>query len=140
MQLDNQNNPHKNTNSLKEILGTFKYHIFIWTLIILLIIAGIQFGVDKKIIVFITIILGVFTQVFAGLGGLIAAVPLIGPIIIKVLTIPFFWLINAMGYFVGAVAIKKGYTSEFTKTRVLTLALLIGIIIGYILGHAIPLR
>lgn len=140
MQLDNQKNPHKNTNSLKEILGTFKYHIFIWTLIILLIIAGIQFGVDKKIIVFITIILGVFTQVFAGLGGLIAAVPLIGPIIIKVLTIPFFWLINAMGYFVGAVAIKKGYTSEFTKTRVLTLALLIGIIIGYILGHAIPLR
>jgi uncharacterized membrane protein len=56
------------------------------------------------------------------------------------LAIPFFWILNALGYFVGAVAIKKGYRSEFTKSRILTLALLIGIIIGYIIGHLIPMR
>jgi hypothetical protein len=45
-----------------------------------------------------------------------------------------------LGYFVGAVAIKKGYRAEFTKSRVLTLALLTGIIIGYIIGHLVPMR
>jgi hypothetical protein len=140
MQSDNQPARKENSSSVKSVLGLFKHHLFIWGFIIVMILIGLMIGIDKKIIVFITIILSVFTQIFAGLGGLIAAIPLIGPFIIKVLTIPFFWLVNAIGYFVGAVAIKKGYTSEFTKTRVLTLALLIGIIIGYILGHAIPLR
>lgn len=136
----NNGQSSKTEGALKSTLIAYRHHLWIWALILLLIILGLKLGVDKKIIVFVTVILGVFTQVFVGLGGLIAAVPLIGPIIIKVLTIPFFWLINAIGYFVGAVAIKKGYTAEFTKTRILTLALLIGIIIGYILGHAIPLR
>ncbi len=122
------------------MLKAYHRHLWIWAGIGLVIIISLILGIDEKIIVFITILLGVFTQAFVGLGGLIAAVPFIGPIIIKVLTIPFFWLINALGYFVGAVAIKKGYTSEFTKTRILTLALLIGIIIGYMLGHIIPLR
>ena len=83
---------------------------------------------------------GVFTQAFAGFAALIAAVPLIGPFIVKVFAIPFFWLLNALGYFVGAIAIKKGYSREFTKSRVLTLALLIGIILGYIIGHLVPMR
>ncbi|MDP6790037.1 MAG: hypothetical protein QF845_05870 [Candidatus Marinimicrobia bacterium] len=121
-------------------LKAYRRHLWIWLGIALVIAVSLKLGIDEKIIVFVTIILGVFTQAFVGLGGLIAAVPIIGPIIVKVLTIPFFWLINALGYFVGAVAIKKGYTSEFTKTRILTLALLIGIIIGYVLGHLIPLR
>ena len=97
-------------------------------------------GIDQKAVVFGTIVIGVFTQAFAGLAALIATIPLIGPFIIKVLAIPFFWILNALGYFVGAVAIKKGYRSEFTKSRILTLALLIGIIIGYIIGHLIPMR
>ena len=97
-------------------------------------------GIDLKVVVFGTIVIGVFTQAFAGLAALIATIPLIGPFIIKVLAIPFFWILNALGYFVGAVAIKKGYRSEFTKSRILTLALLIGIIIGYIIGHLIPMR
>ena len=85
-------------------------------------------------------VVGVFTQAFAGLAALIGAVPLIGPFVVKLFAIPFFWILNAMGYFVGAVAIKKGYRSEFTKSRVLTLALLIGIVIGYIIGHLVPMR
>lgn len=128
------------TQGWMSMLKAYQRHLWIWLGIALIIVLSLRLGIDEKIIVFVTILLGVFTQAFVGLGGLIAAIPFIGPIIIKVLTIPFFWLINALGYFVGAVAIKKGYTSEFTKTRILTLALLIGIIIGYVLGHIIPLR
>ncbi len=84
--------------------------------------------------------MGVFTQLFAGLGALVGMIPWVGPLIIKVVSIPIFWVLNAMGYVVSGVAIKKGYATELAKSRIVTLSLLIGVILGYILGHLIPLR
>ncbi len=121
-------------------LQLYKKHIIIWLLIAIAIVVALKLGIDEKIIVFATLILGIFTQLFAGLGALIAMVPFIGPLIIKVLAIPFFWLLNGLGYFVSIIAIKKGYSGELMKSRVLTLALLVGIVVGYIIGHIIPLR
>ena len=118
----------------------YKFHIFLWVLIGVAVAVALQYGVDEKIVVFSTLVLGIFTQVFAGLGALIAMIPIIGPILIKVVTIPFFWMINAMGHGVSIVAIKKGYTNELVKSRVLTIALLIGIVLGYIMGNLIPLQ
>ena len=118
----------------------YKFHIFLWVLIGVAVAGALQYGEDEKIVVFSTLILGIFTQVFAGLGALIAMVPIIGPILIKVVTIPFFWMINALGHGVSIVAIKKGYTNELVKSRVLTIALLIGIVLGYIMGNLIPLQ
>jgi len=115
-------------------------HLLVWIVILLIIIIALKMGVDEKIVVFVTLILGFFTQIFAGFGALIAMVPWIGPFVIKVFTIPFFWMLNAMGYFVSIIAIKKGYSKQLTRSRVLTVALLFGIIIGYVLGHIIPLR
>tara|TARA_B100000678_G_scaffold288645_1_gene297543 strand:- start:605 stop:982 length:378 start_codon:yes stop_codon:yes gene_type:complete len=115
-------------------------HLLVWIVILLIIIIALKMGVDEKIVVFVTLALGFFTQIFAGFGALIAMVPWIGPFIIKVFTIPFFWMLNAMGYFVSIIAIKKGYSKQLTRSRVLTVALLFGIIIGYVLGHIIPLR
>ena len=115
-------------------------HILAWVLILVIIIIALKMEVDGKVVVFATLILGFFTQIFAGFGALIALVPWIGPFIIKVFTIPFFWLLNAMGYFVSIIAIKKGYSKQLTRSRVLTVALLFGIIIGYVLGHIMPLR
>ena len=104
------------------------------------IIVALQYGIDQKLVVLSTLILGIFTQVFAGLGALIAMVPIIGPFLVKIVTIPFFWLINALGHGVSIVAIKKGYSKELVKSRVLTVAILIGIVIGYIMGNLIPLN
>ena len=126
--------------SKQPFLNTYGKQILIWSVITAVIAIALKMGMDQKAVVFGTIVIGVFTQAFAGLAALIATIPLIGPFIIKVLAIPFFWILNALGYFVGAIAIKKGYRSEFTKSRILTLALLIGIIIGYIIGHLIPMR
>ena len=122
------------------IIKRYKFHIFLWVLIGVAVAVALQYGVDEKIVVFSTLVLGIFTQVFAGLGALIAMIPIIGPILIKVVTIPFFWMINALGHGVSIVAIKKGYTNELVKSRVLTIALLIGIVLGYIMGNLIPLQ
>jgi hypothetical protein len=126
--------------SKQPFLNTYGRQILIWSVITAVIAIALNMGIDQKVVVFGTVVIGVFTQAFAGLAALIATIPLIGPFIIKVLAIPFFWILNALGYFVGAIAIKKGYRSEFTKSRILTLALLIGIIIGYIIGHLVPMR
>lgn len=104
------------------------------------IVIALHFGVEKKVVLLVTVVLGVFTQFFAGLSAVIAMVPFIGPLIVKVFAIPFFWLLNGIGYFVSIFAIKKGYSRELVGSRVLTFAVLVGLILGYILGHLIPIK
>ena len=125
---------------MNEYLKKNKYHLLIWTILFSSMVIAVTYGVDKKFVVFITLILGLFTQIFSGFGALVTTIPLVGPIIIKVFTIPFFWVLNALGYFVSVIAIKKGYKKEVASSRVLTIALLLGIIVGYILGHIVPLK
>ena len=97
-------------------------HIVIWTVILSVIVVALRYGFDKKVVVFGTVFIGVFTQAFAGLAALVGALPLIGPFIVKVFALPIIWIIHASGSLVGAVAIKKGYSKEMVKSRVLTLA------------------
>ena len=125
---------------MNEYLKKNKYHLLIWAILFSGMVIAITYGVDEKFVVFITLVLGLFTQIFSGFGALVTTIPLVGPIIIKVFTIPFFWVLNALGYFVSVIAIKKGYKKEVASSRVLTIALLLGIIIGYILGHIVPLK
>ena len=113
----------------KRFFKQYKFHLVLWLLIASGIILALQYGIDQKLVVFSTVILGIFTQVFAGLGALIAMVPIIGPFLVKIITIPFFWLINALGHGVSIVAIRKGYSKELVKSRVLTVAILVGIVI-----------
>ena len=124
----------------KRFFKQYKFHLVLWLLIAAGIVVALQYGIDQKLVVLSTLILGIFTQVFAGLGALIAMLPIIGPFLVKIVTIPFFWLINALGHGVSIVAIKKGYSKELVKSRVLTVAILVGIIIGYIMGNLIPLN
>ena len=123
----------------KTLLKIYYRKIFFWIILCTAFVFSIHYGIDKKIIVFIAFVISVFTEVFVGLSALIAAIPIIGPMIIKIVTIPVFWVFNAMGTLISGLAIKKGYATELAKGRILTLALLIGMTIGYILGNLIPL-
>ena len=100
----------------------------------------LAFNLDVRAITIITLLLGFITNVFVGLTTLVGLVPIIGPLIVKVFTIPFFWLLNGMGYFTSAYAIKKGYGRDIMSHRLITITLLTGIVLGYILGHLIPVR
>lgn len=63
--------------------------------------------------------------------------PLIGPIIVKVLSFGFIWLLNAVGYLMSYIAIRRGYLRDVLTYRGLTMALLVGIVIGYIIAQFI---
>ena len=126
-----------------KIISNLKWKIVLWillfTIVYLALSYGKQYGVNERIIILVTLILGVFTQIFTGITSLIAIIPFFGPFIIKVISIPIFYFLNALGWVVSAIAIKKGYVNELSKSRTVTFALLVGIIIGYILGNIIPL-
>jgi len=95
---------------------------------------------DVRAITIITLVVGYITNVFAGLSILTASIPIIGPIVVKLVAIPFFWMLNLAGYFTSLVAIKKGYGKTVISHRIITITLLTGILIGYILGYLIPVR
>lgn len=120
--------------TVKDFFRAFGKTILIWVVIALIIMVGIYFDIDKTVIGGVVVIFGLITQAFIGLVGLISLVPIIGPIIAKVLALPIFWLINSLGYFVSIIAIKKGYSKTIMNYRVLTIVLLVGVVIGYILG------
>ena len=122
------------------ILLSYRKKIVIWMIAGGLIFTASYYGIDKKLIVFTAFIIGVFTEIFTGIGVLVAAIPVVGPMIIKIISIPIFWILNALGTLVSGIAIKKGYATELAKGRIMTLALLIGMIIGYIIGNLIPLQ
>ena len=124
----------------KSVLFYYRYKIIIWIFVTLIISTAIIYGIDKKLIVFTAFIFGVFTEIFAGLGVIVAAIPLIGPMIIKIVSVPVFWILNALGTLVSGIAIKKGYATELARGRIMTLALLIGMVICYIIGNIIPLQ
>ncbi len=129
-------------NNLK-IISSLKWKIVLWillfTMICLAFSYGKQYGINERIIILATLVLGVFTQIFTGITSLIAIIPFFGPFILKVVSIPIFYFLNALGWVISAIAIKKGYVNELSKSRTVTFALLVGIIIGYILGNIIPL-
>ena len=128
----------------RSIISYYKWKILFWSILFSFIgatlVYGPEYGINQRIVVFITVVLGIFTQVFTGITSLIALIPFFGPFILKVISIPIFYILNAVGWIVSGIAIKKGYVNELSKSRTVTLALLIGIIIGYILGNIIPLE
>ena len=104
-------------------------------LILALIYFGYQYKIDTKVIAGGTVVIGLVSGVFAWLVGVIGLVPFIGPILVKVLSIGFIWLLNAVGYVISYIAIKRGYSQDVLTYRGLTIALIVGIIMGYILAQ-----
>lgn len=109
----------------------------LWLAIAALVGLGFHFNVDRSVIAGSVVVVGLVTNAFAWLLGIIALVPIIGPLIVKVLSIGFIWLLNAIGYLVAYVAIRRGYSKDVLTYRGVTIALIIGIVIGFVLGKLI---
>jgi hypothetical protein len=134
---EKEKSPPKLHITIKDFFLAFGKTIFVWIIIGVFVTVALHYEVDEAVIGGVVVVFGLITQAFVGLISIIALVPIIGPIIAKLLALPIFWLINAMGYFVSIVAIKKGYSKQVLNYRVLTIVLLIGIVIGYIIGKLV---
>ena len=76
----------------------------------------------------------IFGVVFALLLGWVGAMPIAGPIIIKLLTWPLFLLINGAAFFTSLVGINIGKKRQVFEARVAATILMAGVLIGFLLG------
>lgn len=115
----------------------WKIMLPIWGVIGVFVWLGAHFNIDAKLIASGVFIFGLLSNAFAWLARIIAIIPVVGPLVVKVLSTGFIWLLNAIGYLVSLVAIQRGYSKDVLTYRGLTVALLVGIVIGYVLGKLI---
>jgi len=109
----------------------------VWLAIVGLTWWALEEHVNTSVIAGSVVVVGLVTNAFAWLLGVIGLVPLIGPLIVKLLSLGFLLLVNAVGYLVSFIAIKRGYAKDVLTSRGLTIAVIIGIIIGYVLGKLV---
>jgi hypothetical protein len=113
---------------------SWKVMVVLWIVMLGLVWVALAHNVNKSVIAGSVVIVGLVSNAFAWLLGVIALVPIIGPLIVKVLSIGFIWILNAVGYLVSLVAIKRGYSRDVLTYRGVTIAMIIGIVIGFIIG------
>ena len=105
--------------------------------IVALVWLGLEYQIDELVIAGIAFVFAVVSGAFAWVVGLITLVPIVGPLVIKILSIPIVWLINGIGYLISFVAIKRGYSQDVLTYRGLTITLIVGIVIGFVLGSLV---
>jgi len=120
-----------------EFIYSFRKIFIIWAILAIFVIIGFAVGLDKKAIAFFAIIFGLISQAFLGLINLIALIPIVGPLVAKVLALPIYWILNGLGYFVSLIAIKRGFSKDVINYRVLTIVFLVGIAVGFVIGKLI---
>lgn len=117
--------------------GAWKVMLPLSLLLVAFVALALHFGWNAKAVTAGVLLFGTVSHVFAWIIGVIGLVPFIGPLLVKVLSLSFIWLLNAIGYLVSYVAIRRGYSKDVLTYRGLTVALIVGIVIGYVAGHYI---
>jgi hypothetical protein len=94
-------------------------------------------GVEGRIIALVVLVVGWLSQAFAFLLALLALIPVVGPLIVSVVTLPFFLVVNGLAYVITLVSVRKGYVRSAIESRILVAALLVGMVMGYVLGKLV---
>jgi hypothetical protein len=115
----------------------WKVMLPVWLAIGALVWLGLHYHVNGGVIAGGVFLVGLVSHAFAWLLGIVSLVPIIGPLIVKVLSVGFIWLLNAVGYLVSYIAIRRGFSKDVLTYRGLTVALIVGIVIGYVMGKLI---
>ncbi|MCH7574009.1 MAG: hypothetical protein IIA59_02700 [Candidatus Marinimicrobia bacterium] len=124
---------------IKEFFAVYWKPMALVGSIALSVLLGAMFDVNAKVLALWAVTVGLVTNGFVALATLVSLVPILGPVLVKLLSLPFFYMLNGIGYLVSLLAIKKGYGVEVISHRFLTIILLIGVVIGYILGNLLPI-
>lgn len=114
--------------------GVWKGMLPLTVLLALAVYAAWRFGWHAKAVTSGVLLVAAASHVLAWLLALISMVPIVGPLLVKVLSLSIIWLLNAVGYLVSYVAIKRGYSKDVLSYRGVTIALITGIVIGFVLA------
>ena len=113
---------------------SWKLMVPLWISLALFVFVGYYRHWDATLVVSGTFIVALLSNAIAWLAATIGLVPIAGPLIVKILALPFIWLLNAIGYVISLLAIRRGYSKDVLTYRGLTIALIVGIVIGFVVG------
>ena len=126
------------------VFGFFKKHyvsVVAWASVTVLVVISYLTGFDREITAGLVLVIGLATQIFGNffnyLMSLVGLIPVVGPMIVKVVTLPFFFIINALSFIVAFFGLRMGEAKTVASSRLMATTLLIGIIIGYIIGRMV---
>jgi hypothetical protein len=119
------------------IWAQYKRTIIALAVTLLVVLIGLVLGLKGSLVAGIAALVGLLTSAFTGLIAILGLIPWIGPLILKVLSIPFIWLMNGAGYFAAIFLAQRGHSRSVVDSRVLTYVFLIGIVIGFIIGKIV---
>lgn len=112
--------------------------LLFWTILLLLVALGYALKLDRHLVAALAILWGlvtpIFTAAFTFLVGALGATPILGPVLVKVITLPIVLLIQGLAFIASLVGVKLGHGRKVFEARVAATILLIGLVIGYILG------
>ena len=114
--------------------ASWKVMVPVWAALIGLVAMGYYLGWDARVVAGGALVLAILSNAIAWLAAIVGLVPIAGPLIVKVLALPVIWLLNAIGYGISLIAIRRGYSRDVLTYRGLTIALIVGIVIGYVVG------
>ena len=142
--LEGTSRPAPPRGRIGKVLGFFKRHyiaFIAWSSVVIIVGISYYTGFDKQITAGLIILVGLVTQIFSNffnyLMGFVGMVPVIGPMIVKIVTLPFFLIINAVSFIVAFFGLRRGEIKAVASSRLVVTTLLIGIVIGYIIGRVV---
>ena len=116
----------------------WKFMVPVWAFMACIVWWAIESRVEPTVIAGGVVVVGLVTNAFAWLLGLVAIVPVVGPLVVAAFTTGFLMLINAISSIIAYVAVKRGYTRDMLTFKGVTITLIIGVAIGFIIGRLIP--
>ena len=130
----------KDEISLEESEPTKKRYIQVLTLFLvgsIIILLGVYFRWDKRIIGIGVFLFGLVSQGWASLVSLLGGIPVVGNVVVRFLALPLLFLVNSLGNLLAFLAIKVGYKKEIMDTKILAWTFAGGLLIGFIIGGLI---
>ena len=114
--------------------ASWKFMVPLWIALVTLVVVSYYRHWDANLVVGGALIVALLSNAIAWLAATIGLVPILGPLVVKILALPFIWLLNGIGYVISMVAIRRGFSRDVLTYRGLTIALIVGIVIGYVVG------
>jgi len=114
-----------------------KRNIVVWAVIGTFIVVGWVLHFSKELLAIVLLLGGLFTQAFTFVISIVAMVPLVGPIVVSILTWPILFIIKGVTFIMTYFAIRRGYGRDIIRANVLASTFFVGTIFGFILGRVI---
>lgn len=109
-----------------------------WAVLVAFVAVGVHFHWKGEVIAAVAVLWGIATHIFGmvfhQLGAWVSSIPVMGPMIVKVVAWPLFLLVNGLAFFTSLVGVNIGRGRQVFEARVAALILTVGVLIGFILG------